>query len=35
MKLPELQDMAKHMGIDIVNYEPGKGKVEVLKSLKQ
>ncbi len=26
MKLPELQAMAKHMGIDIENNEPGKGK---------
>ena len=34
MKLPELQAMAKHMGIDIENNEPGKGKGRGHKKMK-
>ena len=34
MKLPELQAMAKHMGIDIENNEPGKGKGRGHKKIK-
>ena len=34
MKLPELQDMAKSMGIDIENNEPGKGKGRGHKKIK-
>ena len=34
MKLPELQDMAKHMGIELENKESGKGKGRGFKRFK-